>query len=305
MLNLHPDQLPYARYMSRPIAERATNSLAGLLKGISIDQQINFTEIQFLHQWITEHSPFANYFPFTELLPKVIAAVADGVMTTDERHDVLWLCDRLRDGNYYDQVTANLQQLHGIVGGIASDRKINEAELRGLSNWLDEHDHLRTLWPYDEIESLVTGVLADKKISDEEHALLQEFFEQFTPLFDDRTIADPLIEKNGTLVGLCAVCPDIFFESSTFCFTGSSHRYTRAALEAQVSELGGRVSNLVTKKLRYLVIGGAGNPCWSYACYGRKVEQAVQLRKAGHSLLIIHENDFHDAVADRKYGTSI
>jgi NAD-dependent DNA ligase len=297
-MNIHPDQHSYSRYMSRPIAEQATNSLAGLLQGISIDHQINPTEMQFLNQWINEHSPFAGYFPFTELLPKVIAAVADGVLTVDERDDVLWLCDRLREGNYYDQVTANLQKLHGIVGGIAADRRINEVELRGLSTWLADNDHLKSLWPYDEIESLVTGVLADKQISDEEQANLQEFFEQFTPFMDDRTIVDPLIEKNGSLVGLCAVCPDIYFDNSIFCFTGSSHRHTRDALEAQVRELGGQVSRSVTQKLRYLVIGAAGNPCWAYACYGRKVEQAVQLRKAGYPLIIIHENDFHDAVAD-------
>ncbi len=297
-MTLHPDQQPYARFMSRSIVEQAVNSLAGLLQGISIDHRINPTEMQFLQQWLNEHSNLCNRYPFTELLPKVAAAASDGVMTADERNDVMWLCDRLIEGRYFDQVTAELQKLHGIVGGIAADRQIHDAELRGLSAWLADHDHLKSLWPYDEIESLVTGVLTDKQISDEEKADLQIFFEQFTPLFGDRTISDPLLEKNGTLVGLCAVCPDISFENSVFCFTGSSHRYTRDALEAQVRELGGSVSRSVTQKLKYLVIGAAGNPCWAYACYGRKVEQAVRLRKAGHPILIIHEHDFHDAVAD-------
>lgn len=35
------------------------------------------------------------------------------------------------------------------------------------------------------------------------------------------------------------------------------------------------------------------------AGYGRKVERAVELRKNGHSIVIVHENDIHDAVADR------
>lgn len=34
------------------------------------------------------------------------------------------------------------------------------------------------------------------------------------------------------------------------------------------------------------------NPCWAYACYGRKVEQAIGLRKAGSQLLLVHEADF-------------
>lgn len=51
-------------------------------------------------------------------------------------------------------------------------------------------------------------------------------------------------------------------------------------------------------KLNYLVIGAEGNPCWAFACYGRKVEKAVELRKKGVRVVIVHENDFHDAVLD-------
>lgn len=53
-----------------------------------------------------------------------------------------------------------------------------------------------------------------------------------------------------------------------------------------------------SKKVNYLVVGGEGNPCWAYACYGRKVEKAVELRRQGHPIVIVHENDFHDAVLD-------
>lgn len=41
---------PYARYMTRAILEKAINSLAGLIQGISIDGKINATEAQFLQQ---------------------------------------------------------------------------------------------------------------------------------------------------------------------------------------------------------------------------------------------------------------
>ena len=51
-----------------------------------------------------------------------------------------------------------------------------------------------------------------------------------------------------------------------------------------------------TKQTDFLIIGADGNPCWAYACYGRKVEKAVHLRKQGSRLLIVHENDFWDAV---------
>ena len=50
--------------------------------------------------------------------------------------------------------------------------------------------------------------------------------------------------------------------------------------------------------LDYLVIGANGNECWAYSAYGRKVEQAIELRKSGSRLTIIHEFDFWDAVED-------
>lgn len=31
---------------------------------------------------------------------------------------------------------------------------------------------------------------------------------------------------------------------------------------------------------------------WAFSCYGRKVEKAVQLRKDGSQVIIVHENDF-------------
>jgi NAD-dependent DNA ligase len=94
------------------------------------------------------------------------------------------------------------------------------------------------------------------------------------------------------------VCPEVSFEGTKFCFTGASSKYTRADFSALVKRLGGDVVGSVSASLNYLVIGADGNPCWAYACYGRKVEKAVELRKQGARILLVHEHDFHDAVAD-------
>jgi NAD-dependent DNA ligase len=236
--------------------------------------------------------------PFNELVPVVAEAIADGVLSEDERQDILWLCERLRSTEFFDQTTADLQRLHALLGGIAADGVIAEEELEGLSRWLADHEHLRTCWPYDEVDSIVTAALADHQIDPEEHKMLMLFFSEFVAILDDRTIANPVSSEQGTVGGICAICPDITFEGSVFCFTGASNVYTRSGFVEVVERMGGEAASGVSKKVNYLVIGAEGNPCWAYACYGRKVEKAVQLRKQGISLLIIHENDFHDAVAD-------
>jgi NAD-dependent DNA ligase len=296
---MHPDLSKYVGYTSRARLEKSVNSLLGIVEGIAIDQSINASEVSFLNLWLEENANLSHRHPYTELIPVVQAAIADGVLTTDEHADIVWLCEKLRSTEFFDKTTADLQRLHAILGGIVSDGIVTEAELLGLSSWVREHEHLRTCWPYDEVDSLITSILADQKIDKEEQTFLKGFFSEFTALMDDRTITSPSVTEGGSIVGLCAVCPEIEFSDQKFCFTGASTRYPRATLTATVESLGGQVTSTLNKQVRYLIIGAEGNPCWAYACYGRKVEKAIELRRQGVRLLIVHENDFHDAVADK------
>ncbi len=297
---MHPDFQPYFKFTSKSRIDKSVNSLLGLLEGVSVDEQITPGEVAVLRMWLSDHQDVAHKHPFDELTAAVTSAVSDGVLDDEERQDITWLCERLRSTEFYDMVTADLQRLHALVGGIAADGEITVDEMRGLSNWLADHEQLKTCWPYDEIESLTTKVLADQRIDAGEHRLLMDFFTEFLALLDERTIVRPLVmeEAGKPISALCAVGPAIAFPGSTFCFTGASARYKRAQFEQLVRDLGGKALPGVSSKLNYLVIGAEGNPCWSYACYGRKVEKAVELRKKGVRLVLLHENDFHDAVLD-------
>ncbi|WP_313209749.1 BRCT domain-containing protein [Stenotrophomonas sp.] len=295
---MHTDHRNYFKFTSKARLDKSVNALIGIVEGIVIDGQINALELDYLTLWLAEHDAVRDQHPFSELVPVVTAAVADGVLTEEEHADIVWLCERLRSTEFYDDVTADLQRLHAILGGIVADTHISVEELRALSDWMADHEHLKTCWPFDEVGSLITGVLADKQIDAKEHAMLQAFFAEFTPLLDDRTITSPRVLEGRQIVGLCAVDPEISFMERGFCFTGASSRFTRAEFEGVVKRLGGSAHSSPSKKVHYLVIGAEGNPCWAFACYGRKVEKAIKLRKAGSRVVIVHELDFHDALAD-------
>lgn len=299
---MHADHEPYFKFTNRSRLEKSINSLIGIVEGIAIDSMINSSEMNFLKLWLGEHVELRDRHPFNELVPVVQQALTDGVLSPEEKEDILWLCERLRSADYFNEVTADLQRLHALMAGIVADGVISETELRGLSEWLVDHEHLRTCWPYEEVGSLVTSALADKKIDENEHSILKKFFSEFLDLLDEKTIVEPSIMQGSSMVGLCAVCPEIRVEGSAFCFTGKSNRYTRRQFSDLVERLGGEVLPGVSVELDYLIIGSDGNPCWAYACYGRKVEKAVELRKSGVRLLLVHENDFHDAVADLVQG---
>lgn len=290
----------YFRFTGKGRMEKSINSLLGLLEGIAIDGKVTPGEVSMLRIWLSDHHDVASKHPFSELIPALASAVDDGILDAEEREDLLWLCERLKSTNFYDMVTADLQRLHALVGGIASDGAISVEELRGLSDWLAEHEHLKTCWPYDEIDTLTTKVLHDGHIDEVEHRMLLDFFNEFLAVLDERTIVSPLanIGPELSIGALCAVAPLLSFEARKFCFTGASSKYKRVDFEKVVCALGGEALPNVTAKLDYLVIGADGNPCWAFACYGRKVEKAVALRRKGVRVVILHENDFHDAVLD-------
>ena len=141
---MHPDQQDYARFTGKARLDKSINSLLGIIEGISIDGHINELEISYLRLWLTEHQELRRLHPFNEFVPRVEAALADGVLDAEEREDILWLCERLRSQKFYDRTTADLQRLHAILGGIVADTRISEEELRGLSDWMEEHPHLKT-----------------------------------------------------------------------------------------------------------------------------------------------------------------
>ena len=106
------------------------------------------------------------------------------------------------------------------------------------------------------------------------------------------------LREKYSISGICSVSPEISFEGKLFCFTGESYRAKRTEIAETITQLGGKVRASVSVKTDYLVVGNAGNPCWAYACYGRKIEEAVNLRKEGASVVIVNETDFWDSVDD-------
>ncbi|RNJ48467.1 BRCT domain-containing protein [Methylocystis hirsuta] len=295
---MHDDHRNYYRFTSKHRVQKAINSLVGIIDGISIDAEINDREIAFLELWLNENREIASAHPFNELMPILRDTVVEGAISDDKKQDIIWLCENLRSPDFVYGTAADMQRLQSLLGGIASDGKISKQELEGLSTWLAEHEGLATLWPYDETVSLVTNVLEDGKISIREHELLMSFFSEFTAILDDRTIRNPAISVDQLIMGVCAVEPAILFQGSEFCFTGASERYTRSIFSELIEERGGFVVDDISNYLTYLVVGAKGNPCWMYACYGRKIEKAVKLRKQGARLLIVHENDLHNAMID-------
>jgi NAD-dependent DNA ligase len=291
----------YRIYTSKAELHKAVNSLIGLIQGAKFDEIVNEDELSEITNWCNLHRHLQKKSPFSEIIPVIDRALKDGVLESDEIQDILWVCNNIINGNefdeYYNLYTSAIQELEGVLHGILADNTLCEVEIHQLRAWMDNHEFLRGTYPFDEIDSLLVSVLNDGIISEDEKNLLRAFFGSFIDTRISYNINEyeiKAIQNKYSIGGICAVCPEITFQDKTFSFTGTSSRAKRNEIAEVISNKGGLFNNNVTLKTNYLIVGSEGNPCWAFACYGRKVEKAVELRKEGSQIIIVHENDFWD-----------
>lgn len=292
----------YRQFTKPAELHKAINTLRGLVAGINSDMKVGSEEVTELVHWCEIHANLRDRHPFSEILPVVDQALEDGVVMEDEARDILWLCNNFVDNSaYYDMVTSSIQFLNGMLHGLLADGKLSDHEIMTLKSWIDANDFLAGTYPFDEINSLLYVILEDNIITEQERETLMALFSDvidFTSSYNLSEKEFARLREKYSISGICAVCPEISFEGKIFCFTGESYRAKRAEIAETVANLGGIARTSVSAKTDYLIVGNAGNPCWAYACYGRKIEEAVNLRKQGAGIVIVNETDFWDAVDD-------
>jgi len=284
--------VPFTR---RQRASRSLHVLQGMLMGFSLSGDVSAEELAELRSWTGDHKGLFSKPPFSEILPKVDLIIQSGRLTSEDRDDLVWLCQQLSEATpFYDGNTADIQRLHGLLHGALADGQLRDVEIEGIRAWLAEHRHLSRSFPYDELVSLLNSVLADGRVDDEERATLVYFFERFVT-YSSAKASDKVFESGippRRLSGICALNPCLEFRERRFSFTGASTVAPRRTIASIIEELGGLFTRSVSRETDYLVVGDAGNPAWTYACYGRKVEEAMKIRAAGFQLVLVHESDF-------------
>ncbi len=296
------NQQDYRAFTKPAELHKAINMLRGIVAGISSSGSVSESEITELANWCLVHSSLKDRHPFSEIIPVVEEAIKDNQIDPEERDNILWLCNSFADNSsYYDVITSSIQFLHGLIHGIMADTEISDSEIRALTAWVNANDYLAGTYPFDELNSILHAILEDGVISNDERNTLLAFCSNVIEFKNSANLSEPDFEemrKKYSIAGVCAYCPEIEFKGKLFCFTGESYRATRAEISKIVAELGGATRPSVTTKTDYLIVGNAGNPCWAYSCYGRKIETAMTLRKEGAKVQIINETDFWDAAWD-------
>lgn len=281
---------------------RAIQAAEGILKGIAADGVIDSIELQHLKSWLDSHKHLADLVPFSEAYDFLAQVYEQGDLTESAIEEFFDFCLHFSSANGpIDSLTADMRRLHGILQGISADGIINEKEIEYLQAWLSAHDFDKARWPIRDLSLLIQDVMADGVIDQDEEQRVLQFCRDFAYSIQDVKFTDesalpdlPYLRNDAPVVesiyGIADQDSKVSISDRSFCFTGQMKAGKRKDIQEEVRKQGGLCLSKVTRQLDYLVIGANSNPSWTYATYGRKVEQVMKNRDNNIPTLIIMED---------------
>ncbi len=280
-------------YTGKARMNKAIHTLQGILLGIKYDEIIDEQEINELRKWAAAHKDLIHKNPLKEFMSIVAEELKNEKFSTEKLEDLFWLYEKYSGDTYYNRVTTDIQILHGICHGILADGVIKDTEVYALNEWLAKHAYLNSYYPYDEISDLILTLLEHPVIDEKAKLKLKSLFMQFVHIEDKKM--DQQLKKETHHVSITSLYnrnPELIFKNKKFCITGKLNSIKMEDLIEKIVNLGGLLQQNVSGQTDYLIVGDNGNEAWAFACYGRKVEKAIQLKKSGKQIDIIHECDF-------------
>lgn len=283
-------------FCDKRICEKELFVLSGIIEGICADSIVNEKEITELSRWIKDNEFWLSKKPFNVLLFHIAEILEDGYISQEEIDYLIWIANKINEWNGY---CGELQSLPGIFHGLLADGEVSDVEIEKLNQWVNDNNFLKGTFPYDNLESLLKSILADKKVTEDERNQLIAFIGEFVDFDHSENLSYERwmeLRKQYQVDGIIDIDPKIDFNGKVFCCTGESKQAKRSEIRDQIISHGGEFKNDVTNDTNYLVIGSKGSLCWAFLKYGRKIEKAIELRKEGRDILIVHEDDFWKAI---------
>lgn len=186
-----------------------------------------------------------------------------------------------------------IDELIGLGKGIIADKSINQHEASFMLDWLEANEHALDKWPANVLYRRVKEMMADGKLDENEKLELLTLLQEtvggviFLERAENETAALPLTRPE----------PEILFSGKCFCFTGKFVYGSRAKCQEAVVCRAATVSATPGKTLDYLIIGSVGSSDWIHSSFGRKIEDAVELRNRFGKLAIVSERHWTDFVS--------
>jgi len=267
--------------------DKALFGLKGILVGLVADQEINEQEFLFLDIWLQSQDEIRNDGDVVDLIEAINQILGDKSVTEEALADLKNLIDDVIQYREYEEggQESRVNELLGLITGLAADDKIKSEEVMSLHSWLQNNPDLKDIWPTNVLIDRIENILEDGIITEQEKIDLREVIQQIT---------GTRFEESGMAHGMATDffgddIEELIFDNSCFCFTGKFISGTRNELQDKAIKQGAKTHPRVTKNVDYLVIGSLASRDWRFSSHGRKIEDALKISKAGHKIFIITE----------------
>lgn len=176
-----------------------------------------------------------------------------------------------------------INEMLGVVKCSLSDGVVSEAESQYLHEWLSNNPDVAFVWPAKVLKQRLDRAFADGVLDPFEQADLLALFHA--------TVGDTRQRQptSATRLPLDDPPPRLTFTGTTYLFTGAFVSGTRKTCQQRVVERGGIWATRFKRSVNVLVVGSLGSPDWALSTHGRKIEEAVRHRDAGHPIAIVEE----------------
>ena len=264
----------YTDYISSPEIRRSISEFYGTVRGISIDNEINESEVDYIRKWRDSNVKYSSQKEIRTIVQIIDCILSDGVVTQNEMIELQHVIKEYLDTVSTAAVTLSTQILDGILKGIASDGIVTDEECRSLRIWLYDNIYLMGHFPFDKLMSTLDEVLLDGVVTTEESEYVYKIISGILNPIEE------IKEQVNTVVG------------KRVCLTGVFKHGDKADVEKYIVAHGGTVTPSVTKKTDILLVGDFECAAYSNGTYGTKIKKAIEYNQKGGNIQIVKESDF-------------
>lgn len=86
-------------FRSDAVLDRQIDELIGIIKGVMADGMVHQGEVEFLLQWLQANNAVRDKWPAKAIYPRLLAALADGVVDLEEEREIMELLMATVGGN--------------------------------------------------------------------------------------------------------------------------------------------------------------------------------------------------------------
>lgn len=279
--------------------DKAIANLINIIEGMTCDGSLSEKEMIFLDTWLMESNILSENYFVNCIREKISEILSDGIVEKSELDELKELLLEMQRGlmdtpniDLYS-VDSDKHLLEGLCKGVASDYSLNDDEIHYLNWFLSSNSALKSNYPGKHLYQLVSSILSDGVITDDERDTLLHEITAFT----GSNISEGVVDGYSTSSPV-EIIDNFKTDKTKVCLTGKFLCGTRRQCENDLTKAGCKIVDRITQDLDYLIIGALSSKDWKFQSFGRKIEQAVDYRdNKGIGLKIISEEHWQELMA--------